>query len=75
MNSESQMTTSHFNIKPRELWCPKCKKTIVSNRANDVCEDCFGQPLITVIYSGIDGRRLTGVEPLVMPAWTYADDK
>jgi len=64
VNSESQTTTSHFNIKPRELWCPKCKKTIVSDRANDVCEDCFGQPLITVTYSVVDGRRMTGNDEL-----------
>lgn len=57
-------TTSHFNIKPRELWCPKCKKYSVSDEAQAVCEDCFGQPLITVVYSIIDGRRITGANEL-----------
>lgn len=64
MNSEAKMTTSHFNMKPREVWCPKCKKYTISSDAQAVCEDCFGQPLITVVYSLITGERITGKDEL-----------
>lgn len=64
MPSEELTTTSHFNIKPREVWCPKCKKYSITDLHLPVCEDWFGQPLITVVYSLIDGRRLTGADEL-----------
>ncbi len=52
------------NIKPREVWCPKCKKTIVSDEPQPTCEDCFGQTMYTVVYSLIDGKRITGNDEL-----------
>lgn len=64
MNSEVKTTTSLFNLKPREVWCPKCKQYNINSDANPVCVDCFGQPLITVVYSMIDGKRLTGENEL-----------
>lgn len=64
MNSEIQMTTSHFNVKPREVWCLNCKKTVISNEVSPICEDCFGKPMITVVYSLIDGSRITGKDEL-----------
>jgi hypothetical protein len=43
--------TSHFNLKPRELFCDwkKCndyKKTVVSDESDAKCKAC-GKPLIT----------------------------
>lgn len=58
------MTTFPFNIKPREVYCPQCKKTIVTDVAGPTCDDCFGKPMLTVIYSLIDGKRLTGSDEL-----------
>lgn len=55
--------TSRFNLKPREVWCPQCKKYKVSDEAAPTCDDCFGKPMLTVVYSLITGERLTGVEP------------
>ena len=43
------METIPTNIKPREVRCPQCKKTIITDAPAPVCEDCFGKPMITVI--------------------------
>lgn len=43
--------TSHssaFNIKPRKLWCPTCKTTVISTVPAGACNKC-GDKLITVI--------------------------
>jgi len=52
------------NIKPREVWCPTCKKTVVSDEPSPVCNDCFGVTMITVLYSVMTGKRLTGNDEL-----------
>lgn len=36
------------NLKPRELWCPRCKTTVVNDKADALCDQC-GAGLITVI--------------------------
>lgn len=54
------------NLKQREVWCPQCKKTIVTDVAAPVCEDCFGVSMITVLYSAVTGFRITGVEPIIL---------
>jgi hypothetical protein len=56
--------TSPSNIKPREVWCPSCKKTIVTDQPAPTCDDCFGKPMLTVLYSLIDGKRITGADEL-----------
>ena len=56
--------TSHFNLKPREVWCPNCKKTIKTDEPAPTCDDCFGKPMITVLYSILDGKRITGNDEL-----------
>ena len=63
------MMTSPFNdklhnIKPREVWCPSCKKTTVTDDMGPICEECFGVPMLTVVFSLIDGKRLTGDDEL-----------
>lgn len=60
------MTIYHFNTEKmrREVWCPNCKKIIITDVARPICEDCFGVSMITVLYSIITGIRLTGNEPL-----------
>ena len=52
--------TSPFNQEKmkREVYCPYCKTYQVSDQPWPVCE--CGHYLITVVYSTIDGRRLTG---------------
>jgi hypothetical protein len=56
------MTTSLFNTAKmkREVWCPSCKEYSWTIEASPVCGDCFGKPLITVVYSLIDSSRITG---------------
>lgn len=53
-----------YNIRKREVWCPNCKVTIVTDQPSPTCDDCFGKPMITVVYSVIDGKRLTGQNEL-----------
>lgn len=48
----------------REVWCPSCKKYSWTIDASPVCEDCFGKPLITVVYSIVDNTRITGNDEL-----------
>ncbi len=47
------------NIKPRELYCPECKIYSISDIAFPTCHQC-GTNLITVTFSLIDGKRITG---------------
>jgi hypothetical protein len=60
------MTISLFNTEKmkREVWCPSCKKYSWTIDASPVCEDCFGKPLITVVYSIVDNTRITGNDEL-----------
>ena len=50
--------TSLFNIKPREVYCPNCKRIRVTDEPCPVCEECFGKPMLTVLRSLITGERL-----------------
>jgi Zn finger protein HypA/HybF involved in hydrogenase expression len=52
------------NIKPREVWCPNCKKITVSDQPNTMCDNCFGAITITVLYSTMTGKRITGNDEL-----------
>lgn len=52
------------NMKPRELWCPFCRKTTVSADPNPRCNDKYKTPLVTVVKSSIDGQRITGADEL-----------
>jgi len=54
------------NIKPTLLWCPQCKTDTISSEADAKCKVCNGT-LIKVMYSIMDGSRITGVEPFQMP--------
>lgn len=53
---------TEYNLKKRELWCPKCKKYQWTDEVGAVCQDCFGTTLITVVYSQITGEKITGNE-------------
>lgn len=53
------------NLKPRVLWCPKCKIDTINSIPDAKCEVCK-ETLITVLYD-TDGRRITGVEPITLP--------
>lgn len=53
-------------MRQREVWCPQCKKTIVTDVVAPICEDCFGVTMITVLYSQISGQRLTGNEASIL---------
>ena len=48
------------NIKPTLLWCPQCKTDTISDKADAKCKVCNGT-LIKVMYSIMDGSRLTGI--------------
>lgn len=37
------------NLKPRKLFCPKCKTTIISDEPAARCVEC-NQKLITVVF-------------------------
>lgn len=50
------------NLKPRELYCPRCKTYIMNDIPNPTCQECFGY-LITVIYN-LEGERMTGNDEL-----------
>ncbi len=52
------------NIPKRELWCPYCKKVVVSDAANPKCDDYYKTPLITIVKSTLDGTRITGKDEL-----------
>lgn len=53
-----------YNPKPREVWCPQCKEYSFRDDAGPTCNkpDCNKRELITVVYSLISGKRLTGNE-------------
>lgn len=51
------------NLKPRELYCSRCKTYITNDIPQPTCEVCFGY-LITVIYN-LEGERMTGNDELV----------
>ncbi len=52
------------NIRMRELWCPFCRKTTMSDEPNPRCNDKYKTPLVTVVKSSIDGTRITGSDEL-----------
>jgi hypothetical protein len=51
------------NMKNREVYCRTCKTFQYSRYAHPTCQEC-GNYMITVIYSLIDGKRLTGNDEL-----------
>ena len=56
-----------YNLKPREVWCRHCKQIIITSEVNIRCTKC-NSDMITVLYSLIDGRRLTGSDELGKPS-------
>lgn len=58
MTSPSNPPFTHeehpVNLKPREVYCEKCKYTIVSDLPGARCGDCNSK-LITVIYDMVIG--------------------
>ena len=64
---------SEHNMKERLLWCPKCDKYALTDEPNSKCEipltpvgssytiPC-GQALITVVYSSMTGKQVTGMK-------------
>lgn len=58
--SPSSMGPEH-NMKPREVYCPRCKKVTISGDMAPICAEC-GTHQITVIKSVLDGKRFTGDE-------------
>lgn len=55
-----------WNMPIRELYCPHCKIYTRSSLVTPKCSACK-HDLITVVYSQIDGRRLTGNESIQLP--------
>lgn len=56
--------TEKWNHKTREVYCGHCKYYIITKDIPAICEVC-SSPMITVIYSIIDGSRITGNNELV----------
>src|SRR5215510_12779901 len=66
----SQTTTYHSENKNpllhspmREVWCPRCKTYGMTDLVAPECGAC-GATCITVLYSIMDGTRLTGNDEL-----------
>lgn len=49
------------NPKPREMGCLNCNYIILTAEFEPKCENC-GQLLNKIVYSILDGRRITGRE-------------
>lgn len=47
--------------KEREVGCLNCNYIIITKKLSPTCENC-GQPLVVIVYSMIDGHRITGNE-------------
>ena len=48
-----------WNIKPREVECPRCKRTRITDNADPQCDECKIS-MITILYSTLTGERLGG---------------
>lgn len=68
MNSKDKETTttflSEYNMRNREVWCPYCKLYSTTKEVDAKCPEHPEQRLITVTYSAISGRRITGEDEL-----------
>lgn len=52
-----------YNMKEREVYCPKCKVYSDSKLILPVCNTCSSK-LITVVYDMLTGNRITGDDEL-----------
>jgi hypothetical protein len=54
------------NIKPREVMCLKCRRVEVTDAPSPICDVgfCYGEKMVTVVKSSIDGTRITGTDEL-----------
>ena len=47
------------NLKARLVFCPSCRAERETAESAPSCGAC-ARPMLTVVYSSLDGRRLTG---------------
>jgi hypothetical protein len=58
LGTQLMHSESPTNHKYRDVYCPKCKRIDVTNWPAPVCEECFGTPMITILYSLIDSKPI-----------------
>lgn len=65
---------TEFNMKPRLLYCPQCKTDTENAKPFPKCDVC-GSNLITVLFSPLDGSRITPLPVNPIPTVVMPDKR